>query len=260
MVRSTREPAVESSTPLREYGQPAPDHTQDAESQAGLYAFGILEGAELARFERHLATCGRCAEVVAGDQAIVSSLSLTAPEVEAPASFKDRLFARAALEVAAQGDDSSGAGRGGVGIAPFRAGRARSHPLAWLLPLAAVIVMLLAGAGLLQQRLTVQQMMPVATLENRADRGRAELLVRQTTGEGVIQLSGFDDLNDGRVYQAWVIRPNSQPLATGASTRGDGTLTLDGDVRGTRVAVTLEDGPGATTPKLPPFVIGNAPA
>jgi anti-sigma-K factor RskA len=258
MVRSTREPAVERSTSLREYGQPAPDHTQDAESQAGLYAFGVLDGAELTRFERHLATCGRCAEVVDGDQAIVSTLSLTAPEAEPSADFKDRLFARAALELAAQGDDVSGAGRGGVGVTPFRPGRSRPHPLAWLLPLAAVIVALLAGSGLLQQQIASERI--VVPLENRLDRGRAEVVVARGTGEGVIQLSGFDDLHDGRVYQAWVIRPGSQPFATGASTRGDSTLTLDGDVRGTRVAVTLEDGPGAKTPKVPPFVIGNAPA
>lgn len=250
---------MERSTPLRAYGQPAPDHTQDAESLAGLYAFGVLEGADLARFERHLATCGRCAEVVDGDQAIVSTLSLAAPEVEPSADFKDRLFARAAVEVAARGDDAPGAGGGGVGVVPFRAGRSRSHPLAWLLPLAAVIVMLLAGGGLLQRQVAQERIVAVAPLENRLERGQAQLVVRGS-GEAVVQLSGFDDLNDGRVYQAWVIRPNSQPLATGASTRGDGTLTLDGDVRGTRVAVTIEPEPGRQTPTLPPFAIGNAPA
>jgi hypothetical protein len=96
-------------------------------------------------------------------------------------------------------------------------------------------------------------------LQNQADRGRAEVLVRRS-GEGVIQLSGFDDLGDGRVYQAWVIREGSQPLATGATTRGNGTLTLDGDVRGAKVAVTLEPGPGAQAPSTRPFVIGDAPA
>jgi anti-sigma-K factor RskA len=250
---------VERSTQLREYGQPAPDHTQDAEGQAGLYAFGILDGAELARFERHLAGCGRCAEVVDGDQAIVSTLSLTAPEVEPAPDFKDRLMAKAALEVAARGEDISGADGGGVGSTPFRPRSPRSRALAWLLPVAAVIVALLVGGGLLQRQIASERIVAVAPLENRADRGRAEVVVRGS-GEGVIQLNGFDDLNDGRVYQAWVIRPGSQPLATGASTRGDTALTLDGDVRGTRVAVTLEPGPGAQRPSVMPFVIGAAPA
>jgi len=133
-------------------------------------------------------------------------------------------------------------------------------PLAWLASLAAVMIALLAGTGLLSQQITSQQLAPVAVLDNSADHGRADLLVRRATGEGVIQLNGFDDLGNGQVYQAWVIRPGSQPRATGASPNGNGTLTLDGDVRGSKVAVTLEPGPGATAPSVKPFVIGDAPA
>jgi hypothetical protein len=54
--------------------------------------------------------------------------------------------------------------------------------------------------------------------------------------------------------------PNSQPVATGAHTSGNATLTLDGDVRGAKVAVTLEPGPGAQAPSVRPFLIGDAPA
>jgi anti-sigma-K factor RskA len=250
---------VERTTQLQEYGDPAPDHTSDSESLAGLYAFGVLEGAELARFERHLAACGRCAEVVDGDQAIVSSLSLTAPEVEPEPGFKERLLARAAAELAERPDEG---GSGGGSLTPFQPVRPRRSgavPLAWLAPLAAIVLALVAGTGLLSQQISSAQIVAAAQLENRAEGGRAEVLVRRS-GEGVIQLSGFEDLRDGRVYQAWVIRPNSQPLATGASTSGNGTLTLDGDVRGVRVAVTLEPGPGATVPSVRPFLVGDAPA
>jgi anti-sigma-K factor RskA len=256
---------VESSTQARAYGQPAPDHTPDAEAQAGLYAFGVLDGAELARFERHLAACGRCAEVVDGDAAIVSTLSLTAPEVEASPGFKEQVLARAAAELAARTDASGGDGSApgaGAGVAPvpFRARRAARTPLAWLVPLAAMLIALLAGTGVLSQRIAAEQLVPVATLANQEDRGRADLLVRRSTGEGVIQLTGFDDLGNGQVYQAWVIRPGSQPVPTGASPSGSGTLALDGDVRGATVAVTLEPGPGAKAPSARPFVIGDAPA
>jgi anti-sigma-K factor RskA len=253
---------VERGAQLREYGQPAPDHTPDAESLAGLYAFGILEGAELARFERHLADCGRCAEVVDGDQAIVSTVSLTAPEAEPSPGFKEGLLARAALEIAARTDQGSG-GVGGEGArsgpVPFRPRRNPPVPLVWLLPLAAVILALFVGAGLLSRQISSAQIVAAATLENRSDRGRAEVLVRRS-GEGVIQLTGFEDLKDGQVYQAWVIRPGSQPVATGLSTSGNSMLTLEGDVRGAKVAVTLEPRPGATVPSVRPFVIGDAPA
>jgi hypothetical protein len=130
----------------------------------------------------------------------------------------------------------------------------------WLLPWAAIVIALLVGSGLLNQQIAASSVVAVAPLENRVERGRADVVVRRS-GEGVIQLSGFDDLRDGRVYQAWVIRPGSQPLATGASTNGNGTLTLDGNVRepGVRVAVTLEPGPGAQAPSVRPFLVGDVP-
>ena len=250
---------MERTTQLGEYGQPAPDHTADAESLAGLYAFGVLEGAELARFERHLSACGRCAEVVDGDRTIVSTLSLTAPEVEPEPGFKERLLARAAAEIAERTDEG---GTGSGGVTPFPAVRPRRTgpvPLVWLAPLAAIMIALFAGAGLLSQQISSAQIVAAVPLENREEGGRAEVLVRRS-GEGVIQLNGFEDLKDGRVYQAWVIRPGQAPLATGAHSSGNATLTLDGDVRGTRVAVTLEPGPGATAPSVRPFLVGDAPA
>jgi anti-sigma-K factor RskA len=247
---------VERSTDTRIYGQSAPDHTADAESLAGLYAFGALDGAELLRFERHLADCGRCAEVVDGDMAMVSAFSLTVPEVEPSAGFKERLLERATAELAAQA--ASGADHAPLNVSPFRADRPAALPLAWLLPLAAVILALFVGAGLLSQQLTASNVVRTAALENRAERGRADVRVR-ASGEGVIQLNGFENLNDGRVYQAWVIRPGSEPLATGYSVNGNGTLTLDGDIRGTRVAVTLEPGPNAKVPSVRPFAVGDVP-
>ncbi|MCC7370434.1 MAG: anti-sigma factor [Chloroflexi bacterium] len=243
---------MERSTDTRIYGQPAADHTSDAESLAGLYAFGALDGADLARFERHLDGCGRCAEVVDGDLEIVSALSLTAPAVEASDGFKERLLARAAEELAAEAHDDA------VARVPFRGRRAETARLAWLLPLAAILLALLAGAAVLSRQIAAVQPVATVALENHATGGQANVLVRPD-GEGVIQLAGFENLSDGRVYQAWVIRPNAQPVAVGSSSSGNGALVLGREVRGTRVAVTLEPGPGATVPSVRPFVIGDVP-
>jgi len=144
-------------------------------------------------------------------------------------------------------------------MVPLAARRRPAASLAWLLPLAAIMLAVIGGTILLSQQLAAAQVVATASLQNNSDRGRAEVLLRRS-GEGVIQLTGFDDLGSGQVYQAWVIRPGQQPVATGATARGNGTLMLDGDVRGTKVAVTLEPGPGATAPSQAPFVIGDAPA
>ena len=206
--------------------------------------------------------CGRCAEVVDGDLAAVGTISLTVPEIEPSADFKARLLARATAEVATSEEAPPTHRAPGALVSPPLAlpiRPAASARMRWLLPLAAIFAVLLAGAGVLGDRLLTTQVVASAALENRAGRGSAEVLVRRS-GEGIIQLSGFEDLSGGRVYQAWVIRPGQAPLATGATDRGSGILALDGDVRGAKVAVTIEARPGATAPTLPPFIIGDAPA
>ena len=139
---------METSVPSEQYGRPSSDHTADAESLAGLYAFGVLEGAELARFQRHLAGCGRCAEVVDGDRDVVMALSLTAPEAEPSTDLKDRLLARAAAELAAPAAERP------VGGAPTPIRRDTAwRNLRWLLPVAAMLLALLGGTGLLGREL-----------------------------------------------------------------------------------------------------------
>ena len=262
---------MERTTQVREDGQPAPDHSPYAESLVGLYAFGVLDGVELIRFERHLAGCGLCAGLVARDRELVATLSLAAPEVEAAPGFKERLLARAAGDLPA-GHQPVGASGGSSGAAeptplatePARLAAARVRrvgpvPLSWLAPLAAILLALLVGSGLLSREIASSQIVAVAQLDNQASGGRADVLVRRS-GEGAIQLSGFEDLAGGRVYQAWVIRPGSAPVAMGSHASGNENLTLDGDVRGATVAVTLEPRPGATVPSVQPFLVGTAPA
>ena len=125
--------------------------------------------------------------------------------------------------------------------------------------MAAIVIALLAGGGLLGRQVEVAQVVASAPMENRTGRGDAVVLVRRN-GEGVVQLHGVGDLTDGRVYQAWVIPPGGTPVATGASTSGDGSLTLAGDIRGTTIAVTLEPGPGRQSPTVPPILVSKVAA
>jgi anti-sigma-K factor RskA len=244
---------VETGVRSPHYGRPSADHTVDAESLAGLYAFGVLEGAELARFEHHLAGCGRCVEVVDGDRAMVMAMSLTAPEAEASPGLKERLLARARAE-----EPVAPTARGrSLRLVP--AAESGSMRLGWLLPMAALIIALLAGGGLLARQVAASRVVATAHMENRLDHGQAVVLVRQN-GEGAVQLKDVGDLHDGQVYQAWVIPPGGTPVPTGASASGDGMLALTGDVRGTTIAVTLEPGPGRQTPTVPPIMRVQVPA
>src|SRR5918911_4864428 len=79
---------------------PAPGHTRDFEELAGLAALHALEGNELSEFEQHARTCQRCQAIERADREAVRLLGLSAPEMDPPAGFKERLMQRAAAELA----------------------------------------------------------------------------------------------------------------------------------------------------------------
>ena len=79
---------------------PVDDHTEEYEQLAGLSALDVLEGDELARFERHAASCPRCRLMVRLDR---EALARAAPEMDPSPDFKARLMRRAAEELAAAG-------------------------------------------------------------------------------------------------------------------------------------------------------------
>jgi hypothetical protein len=184
---------------------------------------------------------------------MVMALSLTAPEVEPSPDLKDRLLARAVAEEPAP----IGASR--RGRRPAAVAESGWRRLRWIVPMAALIIALLAGGALIARQVQTSQVVATAQMENRLDHGRAVVVVRRN-GEGAVQLHDVGDLNDGRVYQAWVIPPGGRPIPTGASASGDGMLALDGDIRGTTIAVTLEPEPGRQTPTIPPILRVQVPA
>src|SRR5919199_6765500 len=77
---------------------PVDDHTEEFEQLAGLSALDVLEGDELARFERHAAHCDRCRLMERLDR---ETLARAAPEMDPSPDFKARLMHRAAQELAA---------------------------------------------------------------------------------------------------------------------------------------------------------------
>src|ERR671933_1127248 len=77
---------------------PVDDHTDEFEQLAGLSALDVLEGDELARFERHAAGCERCRLMERLDR---EALARAAPEMDPSPDFKARLMERAAQELAA---------------------------------------------------------------------------------------------------------------------------------------------------------------
>src|SRR5207237_33700 len=64
---------------------PVDDHTEEYEQLAGLSALDVLEGDELARFERHAASCARCRLMVRLDrEALARAAQLDMKDVPRP--------------------------------------------------------------------------------------------------------------------------------------------------------------------------------
>jgi hypothetical protein len=77
--------------------------------QPALYAFGVLEGEELAAFERHLISCALCRAEVERERAAIAKVLVT-PEMAPSPGFKERLLRRARLGLAATADPEAEVG------------------------------------------------------------------------------------------------------------------------------------------------------
>lgn len=236
------------------------DHTRDHEDLAALYALGVLEGDERALFERHLVRCGRCHQVVAGDRLAVAALGAGAPEMEPSPDFKARLMARAEQELAEASRSVPSPVHGPVAESRASRGfRPRRDWGAWLLPVAALFLAIIAGAAALGQQIAGSQVVTVRPLEGAAGTGTATVVVRRS-GDATIQLNELGALPPGGVYQAWLIGPDGVPAPAGASISGSGTIPIEGDPRGKTVAITVEPRPGARAPSSTPILAAQVPA
>jgi anti-sigma-K factor RskA len=234
-----------SATPV------AADHSEDFEQLAGLAALHALEGEERARFERHAQQCERCRTIVRLDRETLRNLSLTAPDMDPSAGFKERLMARAAAELAetrrpAEPEPIPLRPRAGAKILQFR----RS---VWASALAAVFVIGVASASMF----TYMNQVVASYVLSGSGPGEASVVVRRS-GAVELQLRGMADPGSGFVYEVWVIPPGQNPVPAGVTPRGEATLPLDSTARGSTVAITRERGPsGSSTPTLPILMAGE---
>lgn len=228
----------------------AGEHTNEQAELAGLYALGVLDGAELREFELHLAACPACQAILAEDRLTVARLSQAAPELEPRPGFKERLLLRAEAEVASEVPQRP------ANVTALRPSSRRSR--AWLMPLAAMLVFALGLSGVIGQQLYAGQVLASTTLQATAGAsslGSAVVVVRRS-GAAELQLRDLPAPAPGQVYEAWIIQGDSPPRPAGTQTSGSGTIPMQGPVLGNTVAITLEPEPGSTAPTSNPLLAG----
>jgi anti-sigma-K factor RskA len=159
--------------------------------------------------------------------------------------------------------------------------RGRTSTAGWLLRIAAVLVVAALGSWnlLLQNQLNAAQAYEqnvAAVLDAAAEPGSlTAVLASEGTGSGLASVQADGDLaiamrdlaptTGSSVYEAWVIGADGVPVPLGNFRVGDsgiGFLEAGGlpAAEGITLALTLEPGPGATTPTMPIISAGVAGA
>lgn len=233
-------------------------HPGNLHALTGAYVLDALDAAELAAFERHLATCAECREEVGALRAATARLGAT-QAAPVPGGLRARVLAEASRTPQARPDvgplGSRPSSRGGR---PGRAPTART----WLLPAAAAAVVgSLAVGGVALDRArearaeaarmsTAMHVLaaPDAVTHDMA-LGSAHLVTSREMGAAV--LMGADvPPPDGGVYQVWMMHTDGSPAPgpTFLPDAGEVMAVVEGDLTDVaELMVTVEPTDGDAT-------------
>ncbi|MGW0598182.1 anti-sigma factor [Streptomyces sp. NPDC002776] len=241
-------------------------------SLAAPYALDALEPGERVRFEKHLATCARCAADVRTltEDAVRLAWSTAAPP---PAALRERVLAAVrttAQEPVRAREPQLPPRVWGTRPPPGRVRERRPLfvPFATATAAAALVVASLFAvqANRQQEQLDAERAQAreiahvLAAPDARASTGRdAEgrsigVIASVSEGSAVVTLGGYADLPGDRVRQLWLMRPGAQPRSLGLFD-GNTPLVASGlDTSATSLAVTVEPDGGSPQPTTQPVV------
>ncbi len=225
---------------------------QDLHELVAAYALGALDEKDKAAFDRHLATCERCAEELSALRETAASLAYAIEGPSPPAELRGRIL------------DAARAER--PNVVPLRR-RAAGPLLGTVAAVAAVVALGLGIWSLSLSRSLDDERDKLAATEDAlalvADPNavRTELvgadgsLVVAGAGAAALVVCQLDEAPSGKAYEAWVIaggQPRPAGLFDGADTCSAHVLS-EPIPRGATVAVTLEPEEGVDAPTGDPL-------
>jgi hypothetical protein len=252
---------------------------------ASAFVLGALEPVEMDTVRAHLAQCPEPHPEMTELGSAADSLLLAVPQVEPPAALGSRIVEAARRDavrpvptvtapVAATPLATPPARRGRVGF--LRLGR----PVWATAGVAAVLAIAILGVqafNLARDRdaLIAYQAGVAAVFDEAASPGAQVAVLSAGTGSGPagiaavgtdgsvkLAMRGLTATQGTQVYEAWLIVGKSAPQPVGGfavGSTGTATFSTTGSTAaGVVVALTLEPGPGATTPTLPVVAAGPA--
>jgi anti-sigma-K factor RskA len=258
---------------------------------AAPFVLGALDADELAAVREHLDSCDDAHAEFAELGAVLPVLDASVPLVEPPAALKDRIMAAAADDLAGRASDGTAPVVATAAPVPFpsaaeretRVAARRTSPGTWALRIAAVLaIVVLGGWNLLLQgqvnasktyeqnvaavlEMAGQPGSLTAILTGEGGTGPAGLAAVSATGDVSMAMRDLAPTSGSQVYEAWVIGGDGIPVPLGGFSVGrDGIASFEATGLptdpGIVLALTLEAGPGATTPTLPIVSSGTATA
>lgn len=263
----------------------------DVREMAGAFVLDALEPSEERAIRDHLASCADAHDEIAELDGVLPSLAAIVPMIEPPTALKGRIMAAAAAELAGRdGARTAVASSGPIAFPTAQARverdarRGRPSTGTWVLRIAAVLAIAALGGWnlLLQGQLSAGQTYEqavaqvlrsasqpgalTAILSADANAGTGSgLAAVSSSGEVTLAMQGLKPTSGDQVYEAWVIAGNGAPVPLGSFKVGpNGTASFTAGslpaTSGIVLALTMEPGPGATTPTLPIVSKGVATA
>jgi anti-sigma factor RsiW len=272
-------------------------HCADATELAAGFVLGALDPADAAAVREHLAGCPEVHAEFAEMGGVVPALLDAVDAVQPPADLGARIRAAAESELAAAARLTAPTASPApppvpITIPPTRGGAATGRPPIGLfrrpvwaaVSLAAALAVVALGVWNVQLREQVNDLLTyrngVAAVLDQATSPGAQLAVLASgagaTGPSGLAAVGADGTvalvmheltptSGAQVYEAWLIGGTGTPVPIGGFTVGSGgsawfTTSHASLGDGVTVALTLEPGPGATTPTKPIIAAGKAAA
>jgi anti-sigma factor RsiW len=258
---------------------------------APAFVLGALAPAEMASVRAHLAECPEAHAEFEELGSVLPALLASVHQVEPSDALLGRILA------AARADQANRTRAGTPAAPPARdissapslldrlgLGSSRSRPAWAALGIAAVLAVVVLGSLDLQLQASNRELAAyqqgVAAVIDAASRPGAQVAVLAASspsspaagiaavradGTVAIAMRGLAPTSGSQVYEAWLVAGNSAPVPIGGfpvGGSGSGTLlaTNATPTPGEVVALTLEPGPGATSPTLPLIASGAAQA
>jgi anti-sigma-K factor RskA len=243
------------------------------------FVLGALEDAEMVTVRAHLAACPEAHAEVEELGGVIPYLAESLEPMEPPTDLRARILTAAKAERPVRTLAPTPAPIPTRGAAELVPRPAASRPrwrvrLDWAFAAAAVLAVVILGAWNLTlqgqlSNLTAYRQGVIDVLDAAAAPGSLLAILTADSGAGprglaalradgtvVLAMRDLSPTTAGQVYETWIIAGDGAPVPVGGFTVGpDGTATFvtrQGPVAaGAIVAVTLEPGPGATTPTLP---------